>query len=269
MSTASFELAQSIPARIRELLVLTQKAREIEDKEEELYNALCRGACVLLASHLEGYLKDLSHSLIADLNYNMKTFSQMPQAMQRTFCHKIAYYEGVPNADIESRIKQLISFFSKNSVSIDLSAFSYKESANKNPSSVVIDMTLERLGVPGILSSISTPAFEAVFDNNVRSHYRLNRDIVRFVSHLYVFPFRAIPAPYSPVWRTNKNDKGLQTLWHAFVEDLMTRRHAISHGDTLSNESSWEELQRDAAKLRVLMYGLLFSAAAFLAQPKA
>ena len=266
MSTASFELAQSIPSRIRELHVLTNKAREIQIDEEELYNALCRSTCVLLASHLESFLKDLSNSIIADLNYNLRNFSEMPTAIQRTFCQKIAYYEGIPSSDVDGRIKQLIRFFSKNSVPIDMSAFTYKENSNKNPSSSVIDSTLERLGVPHILASIAIPAFEVVFDNDERTNLRLNRDIVRFISHLYYFPFKSIPSPYSPDWRKAKGEKNFQTLWHTFVEDVMTRRHNIAHGNTLSNETSWEELHRDADKLRVLMYGVLFSATSFLGQ---
>jgi hypothetical protein len=267
MSTASFDLAQSIPGRIRELLVLTQKARDTQEREEELYNAICRSTCVLLASHLEGFLKDLTRSIIGDLTYNLGSFAQMPTAMQRTFCQKIAYYESVPSSEIEGRIKQLISFFSRNSVTIDMSAFTYKESLNKNPNSEVIDSVLERLGVPSILSSIAIPAFEAVFDNDRATNYRLNRDIVRLVSHLYAFPFKPIPKPYSPVWVKSKKQKGTQTLWHSFIEDVMTRRHTIAHGDTLSNDTSWEELQRDAEKMRVLMYGVLLSATSFLSQP--
>ncbi len=268
MSTASFDLAQSIPSRIQELLVLTRKAREIQDSETKLYNAICRSACVLLASHLEGFLKDLSRSIIADLNYHLGSFSQMPSAMQRTFCWKIAYYEGVPSSEIDGRIRQLVGFFSKNSVSIDMNAFTYKETPNKNPSSSVIDSALERLGVPNILSSISVPAFLVVFDNDDRTNYLLNRNVICFVSHLYFFPFKPLPATYLPVWKITKEKKEQQTLWHAFVEDVMTRRHNIAHGDTLSNVTSWEELYRDAEKLRVLMYGVLLSATAFLTRRK-
>ena len=266
MSTAAFGLAQSIPSRIRELFILVHKAKEVQDKEEELYNALCRSTCVLLASHLEGFLKDLSRSIIADLNYNLSSFSQMPSAMQRSFCQKIAYYEGVPGNDVETRIKQIISFFARNPVSIDMEAFPYKQNPNKNTSPSVIDSALERLGIPNILSSIATPAFEVVFDNDERTNYRINRAMVRLISHLYYYPFRQIPEPYSPAW--TKAGRTSQTLWHTFVEEVMAQRHNIAHGDTLSNDTSWEELQRDVEKLRVLMYGVLLSATTFLTQPK-
>lgn len=264
MSTASFSLAQSIPHRIEELRILIRKASEIEDQEEHLYNAICRGTCVLLASHLEGFLKDLSRSLLADLNYHLGSFSRMPLAMQRTFCQRIAFYEGVANEEIEARIRQLLNFFGKNSVNIDMSAFTYKENPNKNPSSSVIDSSLERLGVPNVLSSIAKPAFEVVFDNDDRTNYKLNRDMRRLISYLYFFPFKPVPEPYLPVWRKTKSASGAQTIWHTFVEEVMNRRHTIAHGDTLMNDTSWEELQRDAEKLRVLMYGLLFSATSFL-----
>jgi hypothetical protein len=78
MSTASFELAQSIPARVDELSVLIRQAKAVQDTQESLYNAVCRACCVLMASHLEGFLKDLSTSITRDLNYNLGGFGQMP-----------------------------------------------------------------------------------------------------------------------------------------------------------------------------------------------
>lgn len=264
MSTASFDLATSIPSRIHELIILTEKAKDVQDKEEALYNALCRACCVLLASHLEGFLKELSSAVIADLNFHLGDFSRMPAAMQRAFCHKIAFYEGVPTPDIESRTKQLLTFFTSNSVAIDLRAITYKENVNKNPSTNVIERKLQLLGAPSALSSIATPAFEVVFDNNDRTNYRLVRNLRRFTSNLYHFPFRILPAPYTPLWRRSKGTKDSETLWHAFVEEVMTRRHTIAHGDTLANDTSWEELRRDAEKLRVLMYGLLLAVAPYL-----
>ena len=268
MSTASYELAQAIPDRVKELLVLVRSAKKFQNEDESLYNALCRSTCVLMASHLEGFIKELSRSIISDLNYNLDSFSQMPLAMQRTFCQKIAYYEGVSKAEVEGRIRQLINFFSKNSVYIDMTAFPYKENPNKNPSPSQIDGVMDRLGIPDILTSIAIPAYEVVFDNDDRTNYRLNRAIIRFVSHLYFFPFKAIPSPYSPNRKKErKTVKGEQTLWHTFIEETMTRRHNIVHGDILSNDTSWEELQRDTEKLRILMYGILFSTTNYLVHP--
>jgi hypothetical protein len=261
MSTASFELAQSIPLRISELNVLIEKARQVETSNEALYNALCRASGVLIVSHMEGFVKDLATSIVGDLNYHLGGFSAMPVAMQRTFCKKIAYFENVPTKEVESRVKQLLVFFGRNSVEIDMKAFTYKENPNKNPSTDLIDSTFEKLGTPNILNSIAIPPFEVVFDNDIATNYRLNRDMRRFVSYLYAFPFKKIPEPYCSAAVNVHKANGGQSLWHTYVEEVMTRRHSIAHGDTLSNPTSWEELKRDCEKLSIMMFGLLYSAA--------
>lgn len=107
----TFEIATSIPQRIKELNILTTHAEFCQVDNEELYNSLCRASSVLIASHLEGFLKELTNGLIQDLNFNLGSFSKMPTAIQRTFCKKIAFYEGIPDKEIEGRVSQLLDFF--------------------------------------------------------------------------------------------------------------------------------------------------------------
>ncbi len=263
MSTALFDLAISVPKRIGELHILTDAAKFYERKDEPLYNALCRAASVLIASHLEGFLKDLTSSLVADLSYYHGSFSKMPAAMQRAFCEKIVFYEQTSRLEIDERIKQLIAFFSQNSVPIDMQAFTYKESSNKNATSAFIDKALGRFGVPNIINSISGSRFENVFNNDTRTNYALVRDLKRFRSRLYRFPYLPLPQEYGFQFEKLKG-KG-QTLWHSFIEEVLIRRHKVAHGDTLDNESSWEDLQKDTVKLEVMMQGLMYSAAFYLA----
>jgi hypothetical protein len=271
MTTASFELAHSIRARTRELVALTEKARAVQDTNEVLYNALCRSCCVLLASHLEGFLRELTKSIVIDLNDNLNGFSQMPVAMQRTFCLKIAKFDGVPTVEIDARVGQLMTFFAKNSVNIDFSAFAYKESQNKNPSTSFIDSSLSKIGVGGALNAIALPSLLAVFTNDDRVTYRLNRKLLTLVSHMHGYPFRPLPDAYRPKKAREVKGKGKdeQSLWHAFVEDLMARRHQVAHGEILSNDTSWEDLKQDTDKLRVLMYSLSFAVSTFLGEVSA
>jgi hypothetical protein len=266
MSTATYEVAASIPLRVGELDVLISHAEKCQDDNEALYNAICRATAVLLASHLEGFLKDLTRSLILDLNYYLKEFSSMPAAMQRTFCHKIAFYEGIPLPEIEKRIKQLMAFFSGNSVNIDMGAFAYKENPNKNPNADFIDKSLRDLGVPDVVSSLDKGQLEIVFNGEIRSNYKLVRDLLSFRSHLYDFPFRELPPPYS-FNRARASEKKSKSLWYEFIQTVLERRHRVAHGDTLANEATWEELKSDSLKLKVLMYGVIYSSASFLTSP--
>lgn len=261
MSTATYELSRSIPARIGELRVLVDHASKCETEDESLYNAICRAAAVLMASHLEGFLKELVRSITLDLNFHIEEFSSMPLAMQRTFCMKIAFYEGVSNAEIEKRVTQLISFFSSNNVKVDMSAFPYKENANKNPSPAFIDATLGAIGVPSVLAALKGGRFEAVFDGNHHTDYMLRRDLRRYQSTLYHFPYRALPPPYT--FNRNK-DKAEGSIWWEFINGVMNRRHSVAHGDTLENETSWSELRTDALKLEVLMFAIIYHSCGFL-----
>ena len=264
MITATYELVYSIPERIGEIKLLVARASAAKDKDESFYDALGRASAVLLAAHLEAFLKEVSTNIIADLNYHLQDFSKMPEALKREFCYKIAFYAGVEQREIDKRIKQLMVFFNKNSVDIDLSAFKYVENTNKNPSVDLIQASLSKVGVPNILHSIGGNDFTSVFDGNSRTDWVMRRKLKRSVSSLHSFPFRSLGSVFS--FERAKPGKGQTTLWHEYVEAVMTRRHSIVHGDTIENTSSATELGRDAEKLLVLMYGLAFSVSTWFAE---
>jgi len=266
MSTAVYDVAQSIQLRKQEIDILAKEAERIAAKNELLYKSLCRACCVMIASHLEGFVKDLTRSLVRDFNYNHTAFSQMPAAMQRTFCEKIAFYEGVEKKDVETRISQLKSFFTSNSVNIDFDAFNYKQNVNKNPTGDVIDAAFSKIGVPNILGSLSGSNLEAVFDNEYRTNYKIMRDMRRMRSTTYRFPYQKSSPVIGFDFKRAKEQKGRQvaSLWHTYVEEIMTRRHQIAHGDTMDNVTTHENLLLDAVKLEALMHGILFASAEFL-----
>lgn len=265
MSTALFELALSVPKRVNELNRLIAAAKECELADEPLYNSICRSVSVLLASHLEGFLKELISSLIADMNSFRNGFSDIPVAMQRSFCEKIAGYEGVERKEIEERIKQLIAFFSKNSVPIDMRAFTYKESPNKNATSAFIDAAMAKFGVPDIVTAVAGGRYDVIFDNDQHSTHILSRDLRRLRARLFHYPYRPMPAKYRFRFREAGGPKSkTQSLWHTYIEEVLIRRHSVAHGDTLENETTWTALTTDAQKLEVLMHGLLFASAAYL-----
>jgi hypothetical protein len=159
-----------------------------------------------------------------------------------------------------------LAFFGQNSVTIDFKAISYKENPNRNPSINFIDNAFAKLGVPDIVGAISGGKLDAVFDNDRQTNYLLKRSLLRFRATLFKFPYRPLPADYTFRFRAGKaRDRvGEQSLWHAFIEEVLARRHKVAHGDTLANETTWETLQVDIAKLEVLLQGLTYAAAAYL-----
>jgi hypothetical protein len=266
MSTSVYEVSQSISLRRQEIEVLANEAAKAFDNNDLLYKSLCRACCVMIASHLEGFVKDLTKSLVRDFNYNYTAFSDMPEAMQHTFCKKIAFYEGVEPREIDLRVSQLKAFFANNPVSIDLDAFTYKQTQNKNPSVDAIDAAFAKLGVPNVLGSLSGSSLEVVFDNDHRTNYKVMRDLKRLRSTTYNFPYRKSSDKINFDFKKPKDRKGKQpdSIWHTFVEEVMTRRHKIAHGDTMDNITTHETLLLDAVKLETLMHGILLSATEFL-----
>lgn len=262
MTTAIFNLAASIPKRVGELNTLVAKAGEIEESDEVLYNAICRATSVLLASHLEGFIKDLTEALVADLNEKLTRFERMPEALQRAFCRKILYFEGANGNEVNGRIEQLITFFRKHSVPIENKAFTYKENDNKNSTTAFIDSLFAKLGVPDVITSIANSRFEVVFDNDDQTNSKLLKDLARLRPFLAKFPHRRIPKQYRPTPR-QKTDKNT-SLWHLYIEEILTRRHKVAHGNTLDNETSWKDLRLDVVKMEVLIQGLMYSAASYL-----
>lgn len=262
MTTAIYNLAMSIPNRIGELNRLVAQASESEKSDEVLYNALCRATSVLLTSHLEGFVKELADALVADLNEKLVRFERMPKALQRAFCKQIVSYEGVSGKDVETRIEQLIQFFTKHSVPIERGAFNHRENENKNSSAAVIEGNFARLGVPDIISSIANSKFEVVFDNDSQTNVKLLKDLERMRVFLVRFPYRRLPKHYTPKPRQKIGKE--PTLWHLFIEEILVRRHNVAHGNTLENETTWRDLKMDVLKLEVFIQGILYSAVSYL-----
>lgn len=258
MSTAAYEAIGKVAPRIKELRTLANAARAARnDGHEDIHNAICRSCAVLIASHIEGCIKDIVNSVRLDLNFYLKEFKLLPTALKREFCKKIAHYEGVKAGEIEARIKQLISFFERNSVPVELDAFPYLENVNKNPKPSSIDAPFEKFGVNGALGAIGSNFLLGIFSESAASHFRVRREMVRLKSILYSFPYKNPRGAVFAGGNGQKRQRG-DNLWHTFLEEIVTRRHKIAHGDSLENPTTIEELDHDIAKSEVMIYSLAF-----------
>lgn len=256
MSTAAFDAVAKIPERISELRSLSSKARQLRDSEEHVYNALCRACAVLIASHIEGSIKDICDSVRIDLNYFMKEFRQLPVTLKRTFCHKIAYYEGVDGKDIDIRISQLIDFFERNTVPVELEAFPYLESTNKNPKPSNIDKPFEKFGVNGALSAMGSDFLLQVFSDSPKKNYIIKRELIRRRSSLYTFPYKIADQEIFLDPKSIKKKPYPGSLWNTYFEEIVTRRHKIAHGDIIENPTTVDQLDQDIFKAEIVLYSL-------------
>ena len=260
METAVFGTAKTISSRIAEVRLLIDKARMLEDVDEEFHDALCRSASVLLVSHIEGFLKDVVSSICIDLNYFVKDFSKMPDSVKRQFTLNWVHYEEVPERDVNSRARKLQDFFDEHSVPVRLTSPNVATSRNKNPSVKVIDKLFEPLGVNKIVSSLHSDYYQRVFEGSSSATYHLLRQCLANRSKVYSWPYRGCEdgefmAP------PNKGDPYAgSSLWVTFIEDILKRRHSIAHGVALKNTESPSSLSWDASKAEALMSGLMLFA---------
>lgn len=268
MTTALFEVSSHISTRISELNVILNAAKE-HDETNPLHKALCRSATILLSSHLEGFLKDVSKSALLDLQYNIRHYKDMPKNIRETFCRKIVYYEKIEEKDIRGRMTQLDAFFMSNSVKIELNAFNYNENPNKNPSPKNIDRPLKIFGLEDILQRISTEKILNIFEGSASSEYMTLRQMSKFRSTLYRFPYKALPSNYQFLKPKKASKKQISpSIWETFLDEVLERRHAVAHGDTMENIGHINVLRENVKKLEVLMYAILYCVSNSLIEQK-
>lgn len=119
----------------------------------------------------------------------------------------------------------------------------------------------ERFGIEYLVSSLAIPAMEVVFGNDAGQNFILKREMKRFHATLFHYPFGKVGNKYK--FKRIQRAERVETLWHSFIDSIMSRRHSIAHGDVTENVTTWEGLASDVGKLHILMHGLAYSAAAF------
>ncbi|WP_167647320.1 HEPN domain-containing protein [Mameliella alba] len=252
MSTAAFDASGAIDARMAELLELVKQAKQIDGTNDAARDAICRSCCVMLSSHIEGGITDFCTSAVRDFNYFVNKFSDMPTQLKRSFCQKLAYYEGVPERSINSRVDQLILFFDANSVPIDMEAISYIETPYKNPKPSSIDKPFEKVGVPGVMDALGSEFLLQAFSGNEGKRYLTLRKLKSFRANLFHFPYKKLDSNIFADAKAKKGKKA-ENMWHTFLEEVVSRRNSIAHGKTIENPTTISSLEEDIFKAEVFL----------------
>lgn len=267
MSTFLYRLAESLPVKLSEMRAIVSRAQSASETEEELYDILCRAGAVLIATSLEGIIKDINVAIQSDLNEHVASFAAMPVGMQRTFASRILFFEGVSPGDLEKRVNQLVRFFKTNSVNIDMEMFTYKDRDHKNPTANIVDRAFNRYGINSVLHCLSGSKFEAVFSGDKSENIRLRRDIKRMRSTLYKFPYATLPPRYETAdWIPVKGQLVPNSIWNEYLGNILRRRHGVVHADSMVNPTSWEVLRSDTEKLEILFSGIIYSVSSLLSK---
>ncbi|MFD1469463.1 HEPN domain-containing protein [Hymenobacter caeli] len=240
----------SLNKRFNEVDLILKEAEVHFDKNEPLYDALCRSAQVLLSAHFEGYLKDLIKNALDDIN-NFSSFSASSPGLQRRLCE---HFVISPNEDRNSKvsnekIKKLQEVLSGLDIKFKKEYFSYDE--NANPKATILDKYAEMFGIKNFFNQLKKSRLDLVFSNT-----KSDNDIICVEVEQYLL-ISTMMFPYS----TEINFLGIDdtksaslTLWDDFLSGVLKRRHDIAHGRELENSVHYSVIESDIIKIRLLVY---------------
>ena len=255
MPTFVASFVNSVQSRFAEVDRLLCAAGETELSDVRLHDAICRSVVVLLAAHLEGFVRDAAKALVDDLN-RFSEFGSLPEHPKRTFCKVFIPEEG---KDANDRTKKLIRLLNGLDTKLDWESFlaTTENEGHKNATPSIIERVFRNFGVKKVFNLLSSSSLDEVFSatsSEVENLEQLLEDHVK--SHTADFPYTVEPEQFG-LHTAVPTVGGVRTLWESFVDDLMHRRHRIAHGAVVDNNDSVQELRLSRRKIAVLQYGLL------------
>jgi hypothetical protein len=120
----------------------------------------------------------------------------------------------------------------------------------------MIESTFNKVGAEGVLWSLCGGYFDGVFEDSTHKSFIIGRDARKWRKIFYRYPYGEPPAKFMISPRKPKAKKD-RTLWHDYIDTILTRRHAVAHGN-IKNDTTHEELRSDIMKLSVLMHAIAY-----------
>jgi hypothetical protein len=242
--------------RWREVDVLLNKAKDEESKPNlDLHDVLCRAAVVLIAAHLEGFVRDCAKAVVDDINH-FSTFKKTPNIVKRTFCSSFIVAEG---EESNARVEKLIQTFDTLETKLSPEPFLFhgKNDDQKNASPSVIERITRNFGVKKVFSLLAGSKLDDVFAGSALAADVIATELQNELSNaVLAFPYTVDVGKFGLDVRGTVAAKA-RTLWETFLDSLMKERHQIAHGSSQLNGSSVSEIRLIKAKVIVLQYGLM------------
>ncbi|MCY0870854.1 MAG: MAE_28990/MAE_18760 family HEPN-like nuclease [Firmicutes bacterium] len=241
---------EELEERWREIDILID---QIATSEDDVKNVLSRSAVVLLVAHLEGFVKEAASILVKDLNAYVQ-FKDLPKIVQKTYCSRFLSPIN-DSGGIDNRIQgKLLEEFSNLNAHLTVEPFLFDR--NKNPSPSVIELVLGNFGVKDFFTLIHQSNLDVVFENNRAEILALSSELEHYLkSAVTSFPYNIDLDTYS-ISKKEQKLKREESLWVAFIDELLRMRHSIAHGSNFQNEIGEPQLVDAIIKVRILQYAI-------------
>lgn len=240
----------SLNQRLLEIDIILKEAKQNFEKNEALYNALCRSAQVLLSAHFEGYLKELVRNAIEDIN-TFSSFKNTNTKLKRRFCdYFILVSEKEKNSKLHNdRATKLIDLLE------NLDAKFVKEYLtnyeNKNPKATVLDKVAEQFGVENFFKNLIKSNLNDIFAYTKSENKKLNTKTKNYLlNSTKKYPYKT-KLDFLDI---DQAKIGGDDLWNAFLSNFLKRRHDIAHGTETGSAVGHATLEEDKIKIQLLMY---------------
>jgi hypothetical protein len=240
----------SLNTRLKEIDLILEEAQKISVTNQDLYNALCRSAQVLLSAHFEGYLKELVKSSLNDINH-FSNFKSASFDLKKRFCeHFIS-----PNKDEKNskrhhqKITELIEVLENLDTKFKKEHFSYDE--NSNPKASVLDKIAGQFGIENFFKKLKKSNLDIVFSNtnadNIALCERIKNQLLQSTEE---YPYKLEKS----FLEIDEDKPDSDDFWTVFLSDLLKRRHDIAHGREIENSVGHEIIESDKTKIEILAY---------------
>jgi hypothetical protein len=232
--------------RLSEVDLLIQEAKKIIDCNQQLYNALCRSAHVLLLSHFEGYIKQVVKDCLDDINF-YSSFRNSKKALKKRLCENfLLTKEGKMN---EGKMRELMDVFESLDTKFKESYFLFAD--NKNPKASVLNKIVENFGLADFFKRVKQTRLDLVFSNSLDENIELrNEFLIKLKGWTASYPY-SIDFDFLKI---DKSKDANDNLWDSFVNNILMKRHAIAHGSEIENTFSCYELEANKIKVEILIY---------------
>ncbi|MBS0647007.1 MAG: hypothetical protein JSR97_10530 [Verrucomicrobia bacterium] len=239
----------SLNKRFNEVEIVLAEAQNHFEKNELLYNALCRSAQVLLLAHFEGYLKDLVKNALEDIN-QYSSFKSSNYHLKKRLCE---YFispskEEKYSKDNHIKVTELIKVFDDLETKFKREYFT---SENKNPKATVLDKIAEQFGVKNFFKQIKKSKLDLIFSNTNAGNIEMCGTIKSYIlDTTKEYPFTT-SLDFLDI---DDSKKDSDNLWDAFLSDILKRRHDIAHGSEIDNSVGHSIIESDKVKVEILIY---------------